>query len=142
MRGTTIAVAAVLVLGMAGSALAEEAAGRYTMTPTENGYLRLDTATGAVSLCREESGTFACNPVADTSSAMTVEIERLKAENEALHDELERMRAAVDTGATPGSGLPSDAEVDRAMGFVEKLMRRFKSLIEELKKEEQPATPL
>ena len=47
-----------------------EGDGRFTMTATANGFLRLDTRTGAVSLCVVQGGTAQCRVAADERTAL------------------------------------------------------------------------
>jgi predicted transcriptional regulator len=121
--------------------LAAEEAGRYTMTPSGDGFVRLDSRTGTVSLCRTEAGELTCKAAADDTARLQSEIERLSDENRALREELEAARTAA-AEAQPATGLPSDAEIDKAMTFVEKLVRRFKALVDDLNRPEEKTTPL
>lgn len=60
---------------------------RYTMSPVPDGFLRLDTKTGAVSICRSRGG-WTCRVVPDERAALDLEIGRLQADNKKLQDEL------------------------------------------------------
>ena len=63
--------------------------GRYALSPIADGVLRLDTRTGAVSTCTNNSGTgWACYAVPDERAAMDTEIGRLEADNEKLRAQL------------------------------------------------------
>jgi hypothetical protein len=63
--------------------------GRYTMSTTPDGVIRLDTRTGAVSTCNNSGGSgFACYAVPDERTALDAEIGRLQAENEKLRGQL------------------------------------------------------
>lgn len=125
----------MLVYGPGAALAAEPAAGRYTMTPTPNGFLRLDTATGAVSLCADAGGTWSCQDIADNSATLQGEIDRLSKENAELKTEIESLKQK---GPDVTVQLPSDAEIDRAMGFFEKMLKRFKSLMDQFKKDGEP----
>lgn len=129
---------AVLVVGLSAPAVAEEnAAARYTMTPIDGGALRLDTLTGAVARCVETAGAWSCRALPDDALALQDEIDRLAEENA-------RLRAA--SGGTTSESpvvtfkLPSDAEVDRAMSLVERVLKRFKSIVEGLHGEDSETT--
>ena len=54
--------------------------GRYTMSPVPDGLLRLDTRTGAVSICRSKGG-WTCRVVPDERAALDLEIGRLQTES-------------------------------------------------------------
>jgi hypothetical protein len=63
--------------------------GRYTMSTTADGVVRLDTRTGAVSICNNAGGSgWACYAVPDERAALDAEIGRLQAENERLKGQL------------------------------------------------------
>ncbi len=110
-------VAGVLLLSAAGSAAAQTS-GRFTFQPVEGGMMRLDTETGQVSHCTKVGDGFACRSVADDRAAMQEEIDRLKRENEAL-------RTGAKPPAAGGLQLPSEEDIDKAMGLFEKMMRRM-----------------
>lgn len=61
--------------------------GRYSMSQVGDGFLRLDTRTGAVSSCTNKGG-WACRAVPDERSALDTEIGRLQSENQKLKDQL------------------------------------------------------
>lgn len=102
--------------------------GRYTMTPApEGGFLRLDTRTGAISHCRVTEGNLQCRSGADERAALQGEIDRLSRENE----DLKRKLAQVTPGDRLRNALPSDQEIDTALGFMERLMRRMMNIFRE-----------
>src|SRR3989449_9204269 len=69
-------------------ALPETDNGRYALSPTGDGVLRLDTRTGAISTCNNSGAGWACYAVPDERAAMDAEIGRLQADNEKLKAEL------------------------------------------------------
>jgi hypothetical protein len=96
------------------------------MTPVQDGFLRLDTRTGAVALCRLVNGAPECRPAADERAALENEIARLQAENREL-----RLKAPGAGAAHPPSGLPSDQDMDRALSFAERFMRGMMRIMRE-----------
>ena len=122
-----------LFLGLAGSALAQSPAegdaGRFTMTPVADGALRLDTRTGRVAHCKNDARGWTCTSVADERAAYEEEIARLQARLAKVETEL-----AARSALTP----PSDADLDRAVGFMERFFRRFMAMVENLKREYAP----
>lgn len=144
MRTTMIVAGIVLAIAGAGGVAASDTAGRFTMTPTDKGYLRLDTATGAVSICADSAGSWSCSAMPDDLASLTAEVDRLRSENRELKAKLESGPVALAPSTPPVPlELPSEADVDRAIGLVEKMVRRFKGLIEELHEDRDAAgTPL
>jgi hypothetical protein len=145
MRRQTIALAALIAV--ASPALAQTAPdsenGRYTFGQTADGMLRLDTRTGAVSLCAKQTAGWSCAPVPDERSALDNEIARLQRENGALKKEMIARGLALPkdvTGLPAGPNdqrdlqvrvpLPSDADIDRAMSAFEKIWRRLIDIVQ------------
>ncbi len=96
--------------------------GRYSMTPApDGGFLRLDTRTGAVSHCRTGENGVQCRAGADERAALQAEIDRLAKENE----DLRRKFAQTGPGDRLRNALPSDEEVNKALSWMEQLMRRI-----------------
>ena len=94
---------------------AEEETGRYTMSPTEDGFLRLDRTTGSVSHCRKAGSDWACELVADDRRALQAEIDALHTENERLKHQL----------ADANAELPTEEEMERTFSFFENFIQRF-----------------
>lgn len=113
MNQTGLALALSTCLFVSGTAIANEA--RYSMTETDDGFLRLDTQTGEVSHCREKAGGFSCELAADDRVAYDAEIA-------ALTERLEQLEAK-----TPAerAGVPTEEELDEAFGFFEGMVKRF-----------------
>lgn len=127
MRQTIAALAVGLGLGLMVPVHAEEVSpGRYSMQKSETGLARLDTETGEVSLCRENNGELVCRMAADERAAFERELDLLTKRVEALE-------RAVESGETARKpDLPADEEIDRAMGIMEKMMRKFMEIAKEL----------
>ena len=131
-----------IVLALAAtSALAGDAAapGRYTLTPSANGYVRLDTQTGQVSECTGAASNLICKSTADERVAMQAAIDRLQAKVDAF--EASAPAPASDKQSLE-LNIPSDQDVDKAFGFLERMIKRFKGLVEEMRKEPSQSTPL
>ena len=131
------AIALALLIGAAPDA--DQAGGRYRMTPAEGGaFLRLDTQTGAMSVCQRKDGRWACEAVPDERRALETEIDRLKSEVKRL----EELLALPDPGTPDGKraqrsgpklSLPSEEDIDRAMDYAQRMMRKFKERMREFR---------
>jgi hypothetical protein len=131
---TLAAVMAVLVLMLTEASGAD--AGRYAFQTVPDGLMRLDTATGEVSLCTKRTAGWVCAAVADDRPALDAELGRLERENAQLKSALAarglRLPDGV-TGEAGGSqGLPDDRQLDRAMGFVERLWQHLVDMVRTL----------
>ena len=118
-------------------------AGRFAMTPVEGGFLRMDTDTGTVSLCAKKPAGWTCETVADDYKALQKDADRLTKENEALKRELAELRKDAPSGVPQGKDdrkieLPSEEDVDKAIGQVEKYLKKFRGLIEKYQSPDGP----
>ena len=130
-------IALAMLIGAAPDA--DQAGGRYRMTPAEGGaFLRLDTQTGAMSVCQRKDGRWACEAVPDERRALETEIDRLKSEVRRL----EELLALPDPGTPDGKraqrsgpklSLPSEEDIDRAMDYAQRMMRKFKERMREFR---------
>jgi hypothetical protein len=118
-RASLIATAAAMMIGSGGfapalftPALAQAAPdtdnGRYTLSPTSDGVVRLDTRTGAVSNCTDKGNGWACYTLPDERAALDTEIGRLQTENEKLKTQLAEREPTV-TGKTEEALPKSDS---------------------------------
>ena len=101
--------------------------GRYTMTPTEGGFLRLDTQAGSVSFCTVKDGLSLCRASADEKAALEAEVSRLRRENAELRSKL----SGAPTAQPNGSGMPSEEEFERTLSFTERFLRRMMKILRE-----------
>jgi hypothetical protein len=140
MRSAALMVS-VFVLATTPAAFAQGAPdtenGRYTFSPVTDGMLRLDTRTGAVSLCARKDAAWSCSSVPDERVALDNEIARLQRENGAMKKDMLARGLPLPGGVAGGAPtdqqrelslkvpLPSDAEIDRVMSAFEKMWRRL-----------------
>jgi hypothetical protein len=145
MRTFSVLMVAAFV-GLAPAALAQNATpdsenGRHTFSAVTDGTLRLDTRTGAVSLCAKQATGWACNSVPDERQALENEIARLQRENGALKKDMLARSLPLPGGVAslPSDKqrelslrvpLPSDAEMDRAMSALERMWRRLVDMVQ------------
>jgi hypothetical protein len=136
MRLFTLAL--TLLLAAPATASAETATpdsenGRYSSYPIADGVLRLDTRTGQMSQCSRSDAGWACKVIPDERAALETEIARLQNENATLKKELlarglpvpGESSPSITKPEEPGLKLPSDAEVDKMISFLEKVWRRL-----------------
>ena len=119
--------AAAVIIAVAyviGPVAAEEAApdgdnGRYTMSTTADGVVRLDTRTGSISTCSSTAGMgWSCYAVPDERAAMDAEIGRLEAENERLKAQLasrdQTVTGKIDESLPKDQALPKSDQLQKA----------------------------
>jgi hypothetical protein len=118
---------------------------RYTFNRADDGYLRLDGRTGQVSICTRRQVGWACQAVPDERTALEAEIARLQGENVTLKKEMIARNLPLPgtvkpepPGGKPDEPrvqLPSDAELNKVMNFMEKVWRRMVEMIVTLQKD-------
>ncbi|SDQ84370.1 hypothetical protein SAMN04515695_1614 [Pseudovibrio sp. Tun.PSC04-5.I4] len=129
---------------------------RFEMQETDKGLIRLDTQTGIVSLCEKKGAHLICQPSVDGIKTYEDEITRLEVDNSHLRQELTRIsevlavltvnanNAAKETSnglklsATSSNeegwlGKEEEKKLNDALEFTENAMRRFFSVVEEMK---------
>ena len=101
--------------------------GRYTFSKVAEGFLRLDTQTGEVSVCSQRAVGWACQAVPEDRAVLENEIARLRNENATLKKDILAHGLPLPAGAMPeppstarrrprrGSG--AIAEVDRMVAL-------------------------
>ena len=103
-------------------------ADRFSMTPAQNGFLRLDKQTGAVSFCSVEAGVSSCRAGADERAALESEIAVLRRENAELKAARELQKSPSGASA---SSKEKEEEFERALTFAERFFRRMMRILRE-----------
>lgn len=129
--------------------------GRFTMSPSGDGFVRLDRQTGAMDFCSRQGSDWKCAPMAESQGSLRDELASKDKEIEALKDEKKRLEDMLGSGDTapdaarpegspaipppPGPTLkvPDEKDVDRMFDYVEGMIKKFKERIERLEKEEK-----
>lgn len=146
---TIALISPLLLLPLAGSASAAEP-DRYRLEKTPDGYVRMDTRTGQMSICQEKWGELVCKIAADERTAVQDEIERLQAEVKALNDRLGSVKALEDRvtklenslTAKIEQSLPTEEDFNKTMGYMERFFRSFMAIVKDFEDEEStPAKP-
>jgi hypothetical protein len=163
---TAFAAAAMIFCLGTGDAVAQSMPevenGHYALAPVTDGVMRLDTRSGAVSICSNSGAGWACYAVPDERAALDAEIGRLQADNERLKTQLAAREPTV-TGkideALPKDTLPktdslkkpeppvaegerkieiplpSDRDMNRMMSFLEQAWRRLIEMANRVQKD-------
>ena len=142
--GSILTALAVCALATSVAA-AGDPPGRYTMSPAEGGgFVRLDSQTGQMALCRQRDQQWACQDMAAPGPAVGEELARLRTENQTLKSEIRKLeemmmgddkRASGRRAERPGGEgfkLPSEQDVDQAMDYLGRMLRKFRDKIKEL----------
>ncbi|TKT73890.1 hypothetical protein YH63_005510 [Afipia massiliensis] len=97
-----MALAASLTLGHGARAQSapDTENGRYTLSPVTDGFLRLDTRNGVVSICTNKNG-WICRLVPDERAALDTEIGRLQTDNKNLREQLAQRDTVTGKTDTP-----------------------------------------
>ena len=116
----------------------QPASSRYVMEKTEDGFVRLDTRTGEMSICKEQGDQLVCRLAADERRAMEEILADLSARVDALEQRLE--------GPVPmdkRTDIPDEEELDRAVGAMQKMMRSFFDMVDEFRNDfdDRPELP-
>jgi hypothetical protein len=151
-----LATAVLTTLGLSISLVPPAAAqaaeaGRYQLVPVSGGFVRLDTASGAMTLCRDDADTLHCNPV-DAEQASTIDPQREaepRAGQESNRDDRAGMarperdaRADKDSRAGEDGGFAirpepgfkqqgSLEDFDHALSMMERAMKGFMAMSRE-----------
>ena len=137
-RFAILSVSALALIIPAQALSQEPGVNRYTMEKTDNGFVRLDTQTGEMSICTQKAGQLVCRLAADERRAFEETLSDLSARVENLESRLDALAPQDER-----TDIPDEAELDRAIGAMEKMMRRFFGMVEELQKDfdDKPGVP-
>ena len=137
------------LVACASASSAQERAGRFAMSPVDGGFARLDTETGAMSICKSQPAAssplaeWTCTPMA---GSLTSQTQKLETENKELRAEIKRMEDLLGlNGAKPGTqekqaerpgggglNLPSEQDVDKALSYMERMVKKFQDTMRRL----------
>lgn len=136
MRLLTITAGLILVSAAVG--LAQDIApGRFAIEPSVDGFIRLDTETGAVSHCYRENDVWRCDVLAQDRSALADIADEVRALNEKLDALADRVDALE---ADRQAAAPPEAAPAAEPGFAEELVRRLFLLVRDIKRERQASS--
>lgn len=131
MRAAVAAMAGLCAITLPlGQATAQE---RFRLEKTENGYVRMDTETGAISLCRERSGELVCQVAADERQAYETDIAALRERVEALEKRVD----VLEGGEAPQLGENLEREFEQTMTLMERFFRRFMDIVQGIEQDRE-----
>ena len=136
MRLQHILIPAALVSLVAASAWSEET-DRYRLEKSANGYVRMDTQTGAMSICEERSGQLVCKMAADERAAFQDEVDRLQSSMKAMDERVTKLENSL--SARLESQLPSEEDFNKTMGYMQQFFRTFKDIVKDMDKDDDGA---
>lgn len=149
--------AAVFLAGAAAIAPAADKPGRYSMSPADGGFVRLDTETGEMAFCkRGTDGNWACEAMPDSQVAMRRDMDKLRQENDALRHgppppappsgpvPPDVPDIAPPQGGATNIPIPTEQDVDKLFDYVEGMAKKLKERLKRLEeiKPEKEGTPL
>jgi flagellar motility protein MotE (MotC chaperone) len=132
MRPQHVLIPAALVSLVAASAFSEET-DRYRLEKSANGYVRMDTQTGAMSICEERSGQLVCKMAADERAAFQDEVDRLQSSVKALDERVVKLENSL--SARLESTLPSEEDFNKTMSYMERFLRGFMGIVKDMEKD-------
>lgn len=136
-------ISLVLAAFLATSGASATEPDRYRLEKTPEGYVRMDTRTGEMSLCKEQWGELVCRMSADERTAMQDELERLQSDIDALEVRLADVKALelrVDAlenslASRIEKTLPTEEDFNRTMSYMERFFRGFMGIVKDLESE-------
>lgn len=129
MRIPGLAVIALAATVPAG--FAQDSDTRYTLEKTPDGYVRMDTRTGEMSLCTERTGQLVCRIAADERSAWQDELDLVTRRL----DEVEKRLGALEASPPAQDALPTEEQFEQSLSFMERFFRRFIDIAKDLEEE-------
>jgi hypothetical protein len=119
--------------------------GRYTFNRVSEGFLRLDSQTGEVSVCSQRTVGWACQAVPEDRAVLENEIARLRRENASLKKDIVTRGLPLPSGTMPeppalrdGDRLRSlgrNSDIDRMVAFVDRMWHRLVEAIAQAQKQ-------
>ncbi len=144
LKSFVLAVPLALLLSAPPGLAADEKPGRFTMSPADGGFVRLDQETGEMAFCkRDAGGGWACEAMPDSQMAMRRDMDRLRQENEALKkgapSGMPPSASAEPDIAPPGGEskipIPTEQDVDKLFDYVEGMAKKLKERLKRLEEE-------
>jgi hypothetical protein len=107
---------------------------RYSFREVKDGFLRLDTQSGAVSFCGPRAIGWACQAAPEERAALDQEITRLRGEVASLKKDLAAAKPPAKDDEVRLK-LPTREEIEQARAFVEDAWRRLVDMVSTMQKD-------
>ncbi len=127
-----LSIVASILIASTGVSMAQDA-NHYSLQKTADGYVRLNNATGEMSICKEQADQLVCRLAADDRVALEDGMSQL--ENRVARLE-EKLASLEKSGAVTQNTMPTDEEFEKTMGYMEKFFRRFMGVVKDLNETE------
>ncbi|MFY9895068.1 MAG: hypothetical protein WAK63_13155 [Xanthobacteraceae bacterium] len=135
----------LIVAAFADDAMPENDGGRYTFSKVADGFLRLDTQTGEVSICSQRTVGWACQAVPEDRAVLESEIARLRHENAALKKDMLARGLPLPASTLPEPPVVRDgdhalpprlhSDLDHMMALVDRMWHRLVEAIAHAQKQ-------
>jgi len=110
---------------------------RFSLSRTEDGYLRLDGRTGQLAICIRRQSRWRCQSVPEERLALEAEIARLQGDNAALKKALLAHQLPLPQGVRPDPAgavdqqprREVDRELDQVRGAIKNVWRRLVAFV-------------
>ncbi|WP_265516435.1 hypothetical protein [Nitratireductor luteus] len=134
MRNLFVVTVALGALVSAGE-LHAQTGQRFQLERAEDGYVRMDTQTGAISICKDRSGQIVCTLAADERAAYENDLDALRGRVASLEARVEALERG--SAGRESSDLPSEEEFEQTLSLMERFFRRFMDIVKGLEEENQ-----
>lgn len=144
-RNRIIVLACVMatVFGLPAASAAADDAPHFTMQKTKDGFVRMNTRTGEMSFCQEQSGNITCRDgKGEEAMSLRREVEVLKHRVDVLERRLDGLEGREPEGrAEP---LPDEREFEKSLDYMDRFFHHFMGVMKDFQDEygkEPPRRP-
>jgi hypothetical protein len=144
-RTRIIALAGVTasLFGLPAASAAADDAPHFTMQKTNDGFVRMNTRTGEMSFCQEQSGHITCRDgQGEDGASLRHEVEKLKRRVDALERRLDRLEGQEPEGRA--DTLPDEREFEKSLDYMDRFFQHFMGVMKDFQDEygrEPPRRP-
>jgi hypothetical protein len=131
-----LALSSIVILAAAGGAFAQQQPDRYRLEKSGEDFVRMDTRTGEMSVCRQQSGQLVCRLAADERSAFQADIDRLAGQVAALETRVGSLEGSL--AQRLERSLPTEEEFSKSRSYMERFLRGFMGNVKDIE-DDRPA---